>query len=1548
MSRRARTPAPANPDPLAAFHPAVREWFQAVFAEPTKPQLLGWPAIARGDSTLVLAPTGTGKTLAAFLWCIDRLMFSPPPPTARRCRVLYISPIKALAVDVERNLRSPLVGVAQMARKLGVTFHEPVISMRTGDTPSAERARFTRRPGDILVTTPESIYLLLTSNARETLRSIETVIVDEIHALVPNKRGAHLALSLERLEHLCGRKLQRIGLSATQRPLEEVAAFLGGSEGTSGAKKPQGDQPEDLLDFDTVKSQSPRRPVTIVDAGAPKKLDLRVEVPLDDMTRLDEIEMIPSGPAAQGPVRPSIWSAIHPKLLELVRSHQSTLIFVNSRRLAERISGAINELAGETLVRAHHGSVAAAQRRDIEDRLKTGALRGIVATSSLELGIDMGAVDLVVQIEAPPSVASGMQRIGRASHHVGGVSAAVLFPKYRGDLLACAAMTRAMNEGEVESVQYPRNPLDVLSQQIVAMAAVDLWDTATLFKVVTRAAPYTGLTRATFESVLDMLSGRYPADEFVELRPRITWDRIANKVTAREGARKVAIANGGTIPDRGLFGVFLAGATRGARVGELDEEMVFESRTGDTIVLGASTWRIEEITHDRVLVSPAPGEPGKMPFWHGDTASRPAGFGYKIGAMTRELTQLPRPVAATRLIEDHNLDENAAGNLLRYIEDQAAATGRVPNDEDILIERCRDELGDWRICVLTPFGSRVHAPWCMAVTAQLRAERGIEAETMWSDDGFVVRVPDSEEPLDAEALLPPAAELKDLVLRQLGSTSLFAAKFREAAGRALLIPRRRPGVRAPLWQQRKRAADLMAVASRYASFPILLEIYRECVREVLDLGSAAGILKKIERGSIRVTSIESNKPSPFASALLFSYIANYIYEGDAPLAERRAQALAIDQSQLEQILGATDFRELLDKAAVDEVESQLQSLDPDYHAKHADGVHDLLLKLGDLTEREIHARSATPAVASTIGDLSRARRAVPIRIGGETRFIPVEYAARYRDALGVPLPPGLAGTFLAPIHNALGGIVRRYARTHGPFTLAELAARYSVAGAQAELELRRLRDEGKLLEGEFRPGGVHREWCDPDVLQQIRRKTLAHLRREVVPAEQSTFARMLYRWHGITAPRKGADALLDAIELLQGGELIASDIEREILPARVAGYQPAALDALLASGDIVWVGREPLGSRDGRLSFYLLESLAALMPPGSFEKLPEGLSERALKIFDFLTQQGASFQMTIHQAAGGGFPNDTLNALWELVWAGLVTNDTYDPVRARVSDPAKVERSPVYLPPGSPGFTRRQRVRTGDGFGRGRWSLVRQRIPRETTPTEWSAATAKQMLVRNGIVMRETAAVENVRGGYAAVYPALKTMEDNGWVRRGMFVAGMGAAQFAMPAAVDLLRSLRRPDERPDAVHLAASDPANAYGGLLPWSPGTADHSMSRSAGANVILVNGRLAAFFRRRNPALQVFLPADEPERSQIARQLAQKLADVAIRFQSRRSGLLITTIDGEPAINHFLGPFLEQSGFVPTSAGYQMRRIATAASGDAGPAEETIDDGETLADA
>ena len=1462
-------------------------------------------------------------------------MFAPAPAELQRCRVIYISPIKALAVDVERNLRAPLVGIAQAAQRLGTEYHEPSVAIRTGDTPAAERARFLRHPSDILITTPESLYLLLTSNARELLRSVEAVIIDEIHAVVPSKRGSHLALSIERLEHLAGRRIQRIGLSATQRPLEEVARFLGGAEPAlaSAAMVDAAIDDEPLNEFESSSSAPVYRPINIINAGEPKRLDLRVEVPVEDMTRLDEIDPLPSGAASQGPVRPSIWSAIHPKLLELIRKHRSTLIFVNSRRLAERISGAINDLAGETLVRAHHGSVAVAQRKEIEDRLKLGTLRGIVATSSLELGIDMGALDLVVQIESPPSVASGMQRVGRASHRVGAVSSAILFPKYRADLVACAAITRAMYDGQVESVHYPRNPLDVLAQQIVAIVAFDSWTVEELFKLVRSAAPYAALTRSVFHGVLDMLAGRYPSDEFAELRPRLTWDRVTNRLTPRQSSRRVAVINGGTIPDRGLYGVFLAGAAKGARVGELDEEMVFESRAGDTIILGASTWRIEEISHDRVVVTPAPGEPGKMPFWHGDTAGRPAEFGRKIGEMTRELLALPRPVAFTKLVEAHSLDATAAENLLRYLEDQAAATGKLPTDRDIVIETCRDELGDRRVCVLTPFGSRVHAPWCMAVTAKLRAERGIEVESMWSDDGFVLRIPDNDEAILADQLLPAPAEFQQLVLRQLGSTSLFAAKFREAAARALLLPRRRPGLRAPLWQQRKRAADLLAVAARFSSFPILLEAYRECIRDVFDLPATVNILADIQRGAIRVTSLESDKPSPYAASLLFSYVANYIYEGDAPLAERRAQALSIDQSQLQEILGDTDLRELLDQAALEEVEDRLQSLDSEFQARHADGVHDLLLKLGDLTESELAARCASVQAASSIAELVDARRAVQVRIAGESRFIPVEYASRYRDALGAPLPPGLAEVFLAPSEDPLREIIRRYSRTHGPFTTQELAARYALQPALIEAALRALHGRGKLLEGEFRPRGQHQEWCDPEILQQIRRKSLARLRREVEPVEQRTFARFAVRWQGVTLRRRGLEALLDAVESLQGAAILASELELEILPARIADYRSGDLDAVMAAGEVVWVGLEQIGARDGRIALYLTESVPLLLPPPELQPERPPLSEKAQRILEILAQHGASFFANIHAALGGGFPGDTRDALWELVWSGRISNDTLHPLRdlLRPTDLKRDRAAIAEGPPGSPDFLRRLRSRkSGGGLAQGRWSPIAAHLLAPISTTQWSANIAQQLLNRYGIVMRETAIAENIPRGYLAVYPALKTMEDSGWIRRGMFVAGMGAAQFAATAAVDMLRGFRAEPATAEVVFLAASDPANPYGALLPWPrsendpAGAAHHGMSRTSGACVILLNGSLAAFLRRRNQTLRIFLPENEPERTQFARELAKKFAELAVRWQGRRSGLLIGEINGAPAREHFVARFLTDFGFIDTAMGFQMRRI------------------------
>ena len=1485
---------------------------------------MGWPAIADGGSTLLLAPTGTGKTLTAFLWCLNRLMFDAEKERKPRCRVLYVSPLKALAIDVERNLQSPLVGIARVASERGDRFHMPTVAMRTGDTPQLERARFQRNPSDILITTPESLYLLLTSQARKALSEVETVIIDEIHALVPEKRGAHLALSLERLELLTGKPLQRIGLSATAHPVQEVARFLGGAHSTAadGPQLTAAETGAAISEFAATDDTHAAhyRPVQIVDATAEKALRVSIEVPVEDMRKIGEIEELPSGPAAQGPVRTSIWQAIHPRLLELIQAHTSTLIFVNARRAAERLSGALNDLAGETVAYAHHGSLSREQRSDIEDRLKAGNVRALVATSSLELGIDMGAIDLVVQIEAPPSVASGLQRIGRAGHSVGLESAGVIFPKYRGDLLACAALSSAMLNGRVEAARYPHNALDVLAQQIVAVLSLDAMKIDELFALVRRTAAYAELPRHLFESVLDMLAGRYASDEFAELKPRITWDRVTGLLSARQGAQRVAIANAGTIPDRGLYGVFLASVERrGARLGELDEEMVFESKPGETFVLGASTWRIEEITHDRVLVSPAPGEPGKLPFWRGEAKGRSIELGRSIGVLSRELTGLTDERAQQTLTEDHGLAAGAARNLLQYLQDQLAATRAVPDDRTLVIERCRDELGDFRVCVLSPWGGRVHAPWAMAAVARIRRERGIEVESLWTDDGFVVRFPDSDDPPDPELLIPSVEELDGLLLHALGGSALFAARFRENAARALLLPRRRPGQRTPLWQQRKRAADLLAVASQYPSFPMLLETYRECLRDVFDLPALTQLLSDVSARTVRVVTVDTEVPSPFASALLFGFVANFIYEGDAPLAERRAQALRIDQAQLRELLGEAELRELLDPAALAQLEAQLQLLDPRYRLEHADAVHDALLRIGDLSLPELAQRTGSELQAAEwIKALSQARRVIGVKWGTETqtRYIAVEDAARYRDALGVVLPPGLPQALLAPVRDALRDLVLRYARTHAPFTLDELCQRFGLGRNVAREQLLRLESEGKVLEGAFRPGGSERDYAHAEVLRTLRQRSLAKLRKEIEPVESAVLGRFAVEWHGIVRPRAGLDAVLDAVERLQGLALPVSVLEREILSARVFNYRPDDLDALAAAGEIMWCGVEALGERDGRIALYLTDHFPRLWSPPNVE-----LDERETKIVQLLAARGASFFGAL-QAELGGYPQTTLDALYGLVWKGLVTNDTFRALRAYAQPRGtKSARANAGLRrTGLRGFrSRRETPRAAEG----RWSLLSTLAPAASSPTERANAWSQVLLQRYGVVTREVAGAERISGGFSALYDVFKALEDAGRIRRGYFVQGVSAMQFALPGVLEQLRALRDAGPTPRVVALSATDPANPYGALIKWPKPSEGSMLARAAGAVVLLVDGALAAYLSRSGKQLQVFPPEAEPDRSRSLRAVAERLRDIG-SLPDRR-GLLIGEIDGAVAHEHPIAPFLREVGFQTSQQGYYLPRSA-----------------------
>jgi ATP-dependent helicase Lhr and Lhr-like helicase len=1394
-------------DPLSVFSPGTRAWFEHAFAGATPAQERGWPAIARGGNTLIQAPTGSGKTLAAFLYGIDRL--NPDP--GQGLRLLYVSPLKALNYDIERNLRGPLAGLGSELR----------VGVRTGDTPQKERAAMVRNPPDILITTPESLFLLLTSQARERLRSIETVIVDEVHAVAGTKRGAHLALSLERLDRLVGRPVQRIGLSATQRPLEEIGRFVSGG-----------------------------REIELVDAGRAKELDLKVVVPLDDMREPEEQQ--------------SIWPSIYPEILELVRAHRSTIVFVNNRRLAERLALRLNELAEDEIARAHHGSLAREQRVEVEELLKLGRIPCLVATSSLELGIDMGAVDLVIQVESPKSVARGLQRIGRAGHELGAVSTGRIFPKFRADLLESAVVVRRMLDGAIEETKIPRNPLDVLAQQIVAICADEEISVDELHALVRGAYPFADLSRVQLENVLDMLDGRYPSDEFAELRARVVWDRTGGLVRGRQGARRLAVTNAGTIPDRGLFGVHLVDG--GGRVGELDEEMVYEARAGQTFLLGASTWRIEEITRDRVLVSPAPGVPGAVPFWKGEGVGRPYELGEAIGAASRELVALPEAKALAKLRDEHSLDERAAQNLLTFLGEQQAATGAVPSDRTVVVERFRDEIGDWRLCILTPFGGRVHAPWALALGARLRESLGLEAQAIWSDDGIAIHLPDADAPPPIDDVLLEPEQIEELVTRELGDTALFGARFRENAARSLLIPRRRPGERTPLWQQRLKAQSLLQVARRYPAFPVVLETYRECLQDVFDLPSLKRLLQGLRTRQIDLVDVETASASPYAASLLFDYVANYMYEDDTPAAERRAQALSLDRDLLRELLGQEELRDLIDLGALAEVESRLRG-----EPRTPDELHDLLRRRGDLREDEHDAELAEPLLAE--------RRAVHVRVGGEQRLIAAEDAGRYRDGLGAMPPGGLPETFLEADDEPLHSLLRRFARSRGPFTTAQANERF---GRDVEPVLRELERADELVRGELRPGGSEREWCDPEVLRRLRRASLAALRREVEPAEQAAFGRFLPSWHGID--RRAT--LREALVPLQGLALPVALWESEVLPRRVPGYRPEQLDALCASGEVVWVG-----AGLDRIALYFREDAPSLgSPPAAdrperelHERLRAALGRSALFWYDLLADTGLEAE-------------ETLPALWDLVWAGEVTNDAWTPLRAGRRYQAQGQRPRVPRR-----FSRR---RAGEITAtQGRWSLT----GRLFTGRPDRRALAELMLERQGIVTRDGVRAEGIPGGYGAVYGELRALETLGLCRRGYFVEGLGGAQFALGGAVERLRELRPKDgEEAEPLVLAAADPAQPYGAALPW-PKRAGARAARVAGAYVILLGGDPALYVERGGRSL---VPLREPEEEWLRAALAALVAHVKGGGAKR---LAVERFDGQPVTDSEALSLLIDAGFV-----------------------------------
>ncbi len=1490
-------------DPLAPFSAPVRRWFEASFEGPTPAQAGGWEAISSGANTLICAPTGSGKTLASFLWGIDKL--SREAERGDGVRLVYVSPLKALSYDIERNLRAPLRGIGA----------DISVGLRTGDTPQKERRAMQKNPPDILITTPESLYLMLSSAVREIFFSTEAVIVDEIHAVAQSKRGSHLALSLERLEHLVktgadrpaadAPGLQRIGLSATQRPLERIAQFLVG----------------------------PKRECKIVDAGIAKELDLEIVVPVEDMAEpgapaFPNEDGNPTDGEPLAHVR-SIWPAIYPELLKLVQEHTSTIIFVNNRRAAERLAKRLNELAngegeqelpateharanapgadgsgpsgtpGESrpdgpdpsapveIARAHHGSLSHEERTIVEELLKSGQLPCLVATSSLELGIDMGAVDLVIQVESPKSVSRGLQRVGRAGHSLGEVSRGRIFPKFRADLLECAVVAKRMREGAIEETVIPQNPLDVLAQQLVAMAALDEWEIDEVERLVTASEPFHDLSREQLENVLDMLDGRYPSDRFAELRPRIVWDRAEGTMHGRKGARSLVVTNAGTIPDRGLYGVHLPD---GRRVGELDEEMVYEARPGQTFLLGATTWRIEDITRDRVIVTPAPGVPGAVPFWKGDGIGRPAELGKAIGAFAREaVSREPKELAA-----EYDLDRRAAENLVAYLREQQTATRVVPSDETIVVERFRDEIGDWRLCILSPYGGRVHAAWGLALAAKIRSERELEADAIWSDDGIVIHLPDADEPPPADLVLIEPDEVEELIVGELSGSALFGAHFRENAARSLLLPRAYPGKRTPLWQQRLKSQSLLEVARDFPRFPVVLETYREVLRDVLDLPALDELLRDLHSRKLSLVEVETPTASPFASSLLFDYVAAYMYEGDTPNAERRAAALALDRDLLRELLGQEELRELIDPEALESVEAQLQHRTEAGQAGDRDALQQVLRNVGDLTAAECEERvSEGYSAASMLTKLVDERRAAVVRINGEERYIAVEDAGLFRDALGVPPPAGLPETFLEQHPDPLAALVRRYTRTHGPFPTVQFASRYGIDPMPA---LRELERAGNLVRGELLPGGSEREWCDSDVLRRVRRASLAHLRREVEPAGRDRFARFLRSWQNVDAHRAagaGPDRLREALVPLQGVTLTPKVWEEDVLPRRLGAYSPVWLDELCTSGEVVWIGAGARGRSDGRLALYFRDDVRLAGPPPANLKLekPEGEVHEAIR-----ERLSAGPDFWLDLLADLDHPPEELHAaLWDLAWAGEVTNDAFSPLRAprRRATPPTEQRGRRFA-----------RRRAAGAAVQGRWSLTAPLFANAPAAGPRLRAQAELMLERYGIVTRETVLAEGIPGGFSSLYAELGNLELLGTARRGYFVEGLGGAQFALPGAVERLRSL--PYEDGSFQLLAATDPANPYGASLPWPKPATGRRPARTPGAHVLMRDGAPLIYIERGGRGLVRLVELSADELTAAVHALAAEVA------AGRLPKLALEKLDGDPVIGSGQEDVLLEAGF------------------------------------
>ena len=1827
-------------DALSHFSAPVRDWFRATFSAPTAAQEGAWENIRNGNNTLIIAPTGSGKTLAAFLWALDALHREHEAGTAGGTRILYISPLKALGADVERNLRAPLAGITRLS---GNNTGEPSISVgvRSGDTPARERRQLISNPPDILITTPESLYLMLTSAARNTLAGVTTVIVDEIHNLAATKRGAHLAVSLERLDALLEKPAQRIGLSATVENPEAVARFLGGIQPVTIMSRPVAKEWDLRLSVpvpnmaalggandygqglyapsEYAPSEAPGGEGS-ASAGSPvgaaRPISSAVDIPASaPYTLEDAIGVFPgqANPARQSDntapkntltipeeslretadsERPetSIWPRVQERIVDHIENNRSTIVFVNSRGLAEKLTAALNDIhlrrvltqrgidpedyvAGicdiaevPPLARAHHGSVSKEQRTLIEEALKGGTLRCVVATSSLELGIDMGHVDLVIQVAAPPSVASALQRVGRAGHRVGEISRGFFYPKHRGDLLGATVTLAGMRSGTLEPLAVPTNPLDVLAQQTVAACALGPISVDSWYEALRRSAPYAELPRALFDSVLEMLAGRYPSDEFAELRPRIIWDRTpteeapSGSIEGRPGAQRLAVTSGGTIPDRGLFPVYLVSGDeeRGPkRVGELDEEMVYESRAGEVITLGASSWRIEEITHDAVRVSPAPGQPARLPFWHGDRMGRPYALGVQTGAFTRALSSLDATdsAAARQQLEQLGLDTWAVDNLLAYLREQRESTGAVPSDTRMIVERHRDELGDWRVVLHSPLGYGVHAPWALAVRARIEERYGVDASVMASDDGLILRLPAMEDvPPGADLFLFDPDELEAIVTERVGDSALFASRFRENAARALLLPRRDPGKRTPLWQQRQRAAQLLDVARKYPDFPVLLETARECLQDVYDVPALVQVHRSLQSRAVSMLEVETNDPSPFARTLLFEYVAEHLYDGDAPAAERRAAALSLDPALLAELLGSSGLRELLDPAVLVQTQQRLQRTGERYRACGVEGVADLLRQLGPLSARELSLRlradslqaaahgsqdlgesedsehygeeysahASTDQARALAEELVRSRRAFSFMGAADMGaadgsaepqlyYAVVEDAARLRDGLGIMPAAALPVALLEPVAEPLEDLVSRYARTHIPFTAQQAAEHFSrltpVGVGVLTPVLQRLQQQRRLSSGEFLPevlralGSAGVEWVDAQVLRTIRARSLAALREEIEPVSAQVYGVFLPSWQNVrslsvrvaqtlpeasaygafmpsrraatvvgervaplgSAAENGAEHtgqdsasatenLLTAIDQLAGVRVPASALETLILPARVPGYQPHMLDELMASGRVFFTGAGQLGGgsaqkSDGWIRLHLSESSSltlgedypeqllraenpelweALQAPGTLEHaIYEALAHGGL----FVPALRERVAQLMSAAAPAGqvvtFPDtaEISAALWRLVWAGAVTNDSFAPVRAMLAGVRSAHPTPAaparLTRVGRRGAGRIAAARASMGNGlaggygadsygssgysapaagrglrslrgglhavapavapqdSGRFSRVDTLLQEPVEATVAALARADLLLDRYGVLTRGCLQVEDSAGGFSQLYRIYSAAEDRALVRRGYFIEGLGAAQFAAPATVDLLRSTadslsipagqqafgatqgfgasayapqRTDTERVYGTFtvtlLAASDPANPYGAALSWpaipsfahkGEGTVKHRPARKAGACVVLVDGAPVLYVERGAKTLLAFttdpvlLEAAAPALARLvstggAEKISvEKVNDVELLGTHTVSTSTLGASGGE-VVEHpveALRAALQAQGFYATVRGLSLRR-------------------------